>query len=65
MAPRNGSYPWRFFAGGDEVSTTTLILVVAVAVAIIVALAASRSGPRVTHIETRRESEDRNNGDDA
>jgi hypothetical protein len=46
-------------------STTTLILIVAVATAIIVALAASRSGPRVTHIETRRETEDRKNPDDA
>ena len=46
-------------------STTTLIIIVAVATAIIVALAASRSGPRVTTIETRHESEDRKDGDDA
>jgi hypothetical protein len=39
------------------VSTTTIILIVAVAVAIIAALAASRSGPRVTTIETRHEKD--------
>jgi len=36
-------------------STTMLILLIAVAIAIVTALAASRSGPRVTTIETRRE----------
>jgi hypothetical protein len=44
-------------------STTTLILVVAVAVAIIAALAASRSGPRVTHITRRTEIDDRKDDD--
>ena len=40
-------------------STTTLILILAVAVAIIAALAASRSGPRVTHITRTVEKEDK------
>ena len=38
-------------------STTMVILIVAVAAAIIAALAASRSGPRVTTIETRHEKD--------
>jgi hypothetical protein len=38
----------------------------ALVVALIVAIAVSqRSGPRVTRIETRHESEDRKDGDDA
>ena len=38
--------------------TTTQIVLVAVVVAVIaVVIAASRSGPRVTHIETRRDSD--------
>ena len=45
-------------------STTTIILIVAV-VAVIAVLAARGGGPRVTHIETRRETEDRKDGDDA
>jgi hypothetical protein len=44
------------------VSTTTIIIIVAV-VAVIAALAARGGGPRVTHIETRRESEDREDRD--
>jgi hypothetical protein len=40
------------------VNTTTVILIVAVAVAIIAVLAASRSGPRVTTIETRHERDE-------
>ena len=40
-------------------STTILILIVAVAAVIIVALAASRSGPRVTHITRTVEKEDK------
>jgi hypothetical protein len=43
------------------VSTTTIILIVVVAVAIIAVLAASRSGPRVTTIETRREKDEGGN----
>ena len=39
-------------------STTTIVLIVAVATAIIAALAFSRTGPRVTTIETRREKTD-------
>lgn len=39
-------------------STTMIILIAAVATAIIVALAASRRGPRITTIETRRERDD-------
>jgi hypothetical protein len=45
-------------------STTTIIIIVAV-VAVIALLAARSGGPRVTHIETRRETEDRKDGDDA
>ena len=45
-------------------STTTIILIVAV-VAVIALLAARGGGPRVTHIETHRTSEDRKDGDDA
>ena len=44
-------------------SATTLILILAVAVAIIAALAASRSGPRVTHITRTVEKEDREDGE--
>ena len=39
-------------------NTTTIILIVAI-VAVIAFLAVQRSGPRVTHIETRRDDEDR------
>jgi len=39
------------------VSTTVIVIIVAV-VALIIALASMRRGPRVTTIETRRESED-------
>ena len=47
-------------------STTTLIIIAAVAVAIIAALiAGQRSGPRITTIETKRESHDDEDGDDA
>jgi hypothetical protein len=46
------------------VSTTTIIIIVAV-VAVIALLASQRSGPRVTHIESRRHEEDRKDADDA
>jgi multisubunit Na+/H+ antiporter MnhC subunit len=45
-------------------STTTIVIIVAI-VAVIAVLAARGRGPRVTHIETRRETEERKNGDDA
>ena len=45
-------------------STTTIILIVAV-VAVIALLAVRGGGPRVTHIETHRKSEDQKDGDDA
>lgn len=38
--------------------STTIILIVAIATAIIAALAFSRTGPRVTTIETRRERDE-------
>ena len=44
-------------------TTTQLIIVIAVGVAIVAALLASRSGPRVTTIETRHEKD--KDGDDA
>ena len=45
----------------------SIALIIGIAVlALIVAIAVSqRSGPRVTRIETRREKEDREDGDDA
>ena len=43
---------------------TTVILIVAVVAIIALVLLASGGGPRVTHIETRRQDEDRE-GDDA
>lgn len=39
-------------------STTMMILIIAVAIAIVTAIAASRSGPRITTIETRRERDE-------
>jgi hypothetical protein len=38
-------------------TTQTLIIVVVVVVALIAVLAARSGGPRVTHIETRREKD--------
>ncbi len=45
----------------------SIALIIGLAVlALIVAIAVSqRSGPRITRIETRREKEDRKDGDDA
>ena len=45
-------------------STTTIVIIVAI-VAVIALLAARGGGPRLTHIETRRETEDRKSADDA
>jgi hypothetical protein len=45
-------------------SITMIIAIVAI-VAVIALLAARGGGPRVTHIETRREKEDRKDADDA
>jgi hypothetical protein len=39
-------------------STQTLIIVVVIVLALIAVLAARSGGPRVTHIETRRETKD-------
>ena len=43
-------------------STQTIIIVVVIVVALIAVLAARSGGPRVTHIETRREKD---GGEDA
>jgi hypothetical protein len=43
-------------------TTTQIILIVAI-VAVIALLAARGGGPRVTHIDTRREKEDRKDDD--
>ncbi|WP_308516649.1 hypothetical protein [Sphingomonas flavescens] len=43
-------------------TTQTLIIVVVIVVALIAVLAARSGGPRVTHIETRREKD---GGEDA
>jgi hypothetical protein len=40
-------------------TTQTLIMIVVAVVAVIAVLAARSGGPRVTHIETRRETKDR------
>ena len=42
---------------------TTVIVIVAVVAIIALVLLARGSGPRVTHIETRREDEDRKDDD--
>lgn len=44
-------------------SMTMLILIIAVAVSICTALLASRGGPRVTTIETRRETDEGEKGE--
>ncbi|MCH8615171.1 hypothetical protein LZ016_03515 [Sphingomonas sp. SM33] len=47
-------------------STSLIISLVAVVIALLVVVIASqRSGPRVTTIETRRETEDQKSGTDA
>ena len=45
--------------------STALIIGLAVVVLVVLVAATQRSGPRVTHIETRRETDDRRDGDDA
>ena len=44
---------------------TALIIGLGVVILVIAIAATQRSGPRVTHITRRRETEDREDGDDA
>jgi len=46
-------------------STTMIILIVAIVAVIALLAVRSGGGPRVTHIETHRQSEDGKDGDDA
>jgi hypothetical protein len=46
-------------------SMTMVILIVAIVAIVALVLLAGDGGPRVTHIETKRESDDDEDGDDA